>query len=133
MTEQPEYRVGDEERQEAAARLETHFKAGRLDADEYEDRRGKALDAITRSDLDGLFTDLPEQPTSAVAVPATAPAGRRRRTRDTIMALLPFVALFLFFRTGQWMWFLVIPVAGILLYGPSSRRPGRDGDRDDRP
>ncbi|MDN5794505.1 MAG: DUF1707 domain-containing protein [Intrasporangium sp.] len=138
MTDQPDYRVGDDERQRAASLLQSHFKTGRLDADEYEDRRGKALDAVTRSDLDALFTDLPaaaEPPRSEVAHPSAVgrSQGRpSRRTRDTVMALLPFAALVLFFLTGQWMWFLIIPVGGIVLYGADGRKGRDQGQTDDR-
>ncbi|GAA2449349.1 hypothetical protein GCM10009857_11760 [Agromyces soli] len=47
----------------------------------------------------------------------------------TIMALVPFAALALFFLSGtygsytwSWIWFLLIPVAGIIIYGPGSTR-----------
>jgi len=48
------------------------------------------------------------------------------------MALMPFLALMLFFTTGfHWVWFLMVPVAGILLYGPNGgRRSGRRRNRD---
>ncbi|WP_347351046.1 DUF1707 domain-containing protein [Intrasporangium sp.] len=139
MTDQSNYRIGDEERRRAASLLESHFQAGRLDADEYEDRRGKALDAVTQADLDTLFTDLPAQAPQPLSGAGEAVAGEgspsrsRRQLRDTVMALLPFLALLLFFVTKQWLWFLMIPVGGIVLYGqggrPSrrDRRPDRDG------
>jgi hypothetical protein len=128
----PEMRVGNTQREAAQRLLEEHYQAGRLDPHEYEDRRGRAGDAITQADLDALFTDLPPQPgeSSAAGQPGTdlasVPPRPARRLRDTIMALLPFAALLLFFRTGAWLWFLAIPVGAIILYGPS----GRDGDRD---
>ncbi|MGI9824596.1 DUF1707 SHOCT-like domain-containing protein [Agromyces sp. Marseille-Q5079] len=53
----------------------------------------------------------------------------------TIMALVPFVALILFLVSGfsggwawAWAWFLLVPIAGIIIYGPGSderRRRGR--------
>lgn len=45
-----------------------------------------------------------------------------RRARNTIMGLAPLVALVLFFLTRSWMWFLLVPVVGVLVYGA-------DGDR----
>jgi hypothetical protein len=130
MTEHPDYRVGDEERQRAAALLEGHFRAGRLDSHEYEDRRGKALDAVTRSDLEALFADLPQEPGQPGAdLASTGPRGHQK-VRDTAMALLPFIALFLFLRTGEWLWLLIIPVGAILLRGPGGR-PRRRDDRND--
>ncbi len=45
----------------------------------------------------------------------------------TIMALVPFLAVGLFFLFGfngsfawSWLWFLLIPIAGIIIYGPGS-------------
>lgn len=63
--------------------------------------------------------------------------GRRRALGGavgaTIMALTPFVALLLFFLTSftvgwawSWVWFLLIPIAGIIIWGPYS------GERDIR-
>jgi hypothetical protein len=50
----------------------------------------------------------------------------------TIMALIPFIALGLFFLTGfnggwawAWLWFMLIPLGGIVIYGPGSTRRGR--------
>lgn len=57
--------------------------------------------------------------------------GRRRAlggaVGTTIMALTPFIAVLLFFLTSytvgwawSWLWFLLIPVAGIVIWGPYS-------------
>ncbi len=54
--------------------------------------------------------------------------------RDAIMGVTPFVALALFFLTKEWIFFLLVPVLGVVLYagdGDGSRRRGRD-DRDER-
>lgn len=50
------------------------------------------------------------------------PGPRFAGARNTIMGLTPIVALVLFFTTGSWLWFLVIPVVGVLLFGPGRRR-----------
>lgn len=34
-----------------------------------------------------------------------------------IVAVMPIVALVLFFVTGLWYWFLLVPAAGALVYG----------------
>ena len=60
MADDGDIRIGTQERDEALAALAVHRDAGRLDAFEYEDRRGKAADAVTKRDLTALFTDLPE-------------------------------------------------------------------------
>ncbi len=64
-------RVSDGERDQAVAELSEHFQAGRLTQDEFDDRSGRALQARTGGDLDGLFTDLP---------PRHAVTRRRRRS-----------------------------------------------------
>lgn len=74
------------------------------------------------------FTPPPATPAGTVADPV--PSGNRAlggRTGATIMALTPFVALALFFVFGfafgwgwSWLWFLLIPVVGIVVYGPGS-------------
>jgi hypothetical protein len=133
-------RVGSAERDEAVALLGEHWHAGRLDPGEHELRVTRARAAVTRADLDVLFTDLP------APVPAPTPAGGTvsggmvssgpaslseggllQGKRETIMALTPFAALILFFATGSWLWFLLVPVMGILLFGPGGKknRPSR--------
>jgi hypothetical protein len=56
------------------------------------------------------------------------------RVGATIMALTPFLAVALFFLSGfngsfawSWLWFLLIPIVGIIVYGP-----GSDGRRSRR-
>jgi hypothetical protein len=56
------------------------------------------------------------------------------RVGATIMALTPFLAVGLFFLFGfngsfawSWLWFLLIPIAGIVIYGPGSE--GRRSQR----
>jgi DUF1707 SHOCT-like domain len=67
-------RVSDADRDRAIAELSEHFQAGRLTADEFEDRTGRALKARTAGDLAELFTDLPRKP-YAMAGPAPQPTG----------------------------------------------------------
>ncbi|GAA1955752.1 DUF1707 SHOCT-like domain-containing protein [Agromyces allii] len=65
---------------------------------------------------------------------AAASGGTRAlggRVGATIMALVPFVALILFLLSGflggwawSWVWWLLVPIAGIVIYGP-----GADGRR----
>ena len=54
-------RVSDADRDRAIAELSEHFQAGRLTADELDDRTGRALQARTTADLAALFTDLPRR------------------------------------------------------------------------
>src|SRR5579863_3259887 len=82
-------RVSDAERQTVTDRLAEHFADGRLDQAEFDDRVGRAMNAKTRADLSGLFSDLPE--TGAPAV-ADHPLGRCRRRHPVLV----FVLLVLF-------------------------------------
>ena len=139
----PSVRIGTPERDAAVAALDTHWHAGRLDPGEHERRTTLAKAARTRTELDALFADLPDrvaprlpapghevvQPARAASAPARVPetsvpalGGVVGRHRDTVMALTPFAALALFFLTGSWLWFLVIPVMGILLFGADDRK-----------
>jgi hypothetical protein len=52
-------RIGDQEREDAVKRLGAHYEAGRLSAEEHQERVGEALQAKTQEDLAGLFADLP--------------------------------------------------------------------------
>ena len=126
-------RVGTADRDEAIVRLDEHWHAGRLDPAEHELRVTRAKVAVTEADLDALFEDLPKlgpAPESTGAVAAVGGRGSLSSLRETIMALTPFAALVLFFVTGHWLWFLMIPVMGILLYGPDGRtKKGRGRDR----
>jgi Flp pilus assembly protein TadB len=64
-------RASDADRDAVLTALSEHFQAGRLTADELEDRTGRALSARTGGDLAVLLADLP--PALAVAGPAPAP------------------------------------------------------------
>src|SRR6476469_8189247 len=126
MQDDGDIRVSSAEREEALAALAEHHAAGRLDANDYEDRRGRATDAIVRRDLTSLFTDLPEPrprlgssvgaagpastPQTAECRPAT-PMGKLART---LVSLSPFIAIGAFFLTRSWLAFLLIPIIAII-------------------
>jgi Domain of unknown function (DUF1707) len=153
-------RIGTAERTAAMKALDVHLDAGRLGVEEYGDRSAIAAGATHASELQALFTDLPEPhpplpgtppaPQSASALPVAhdeaAVASRAGNFLDVaaprIMAVIPFVALALFFTVGGWWWWLLIPAAGALLYGSKHdhdhareqdvRRRARDERRRDR-
>jgi len=148
-------RIGDGEREAAVEALVAHREAGRLDPVEFEERQVTASRARTWAEIGPLFADLPDprpvgMPASVVpAIPAghgavvvpppgeVAPQGVLgglvpERYRNTIMALMPFVALGLFFATEQWIFFLLIPVVAILLYGSEGHHDHRGHRRDRR-
>ncbi|GAA4067322.1 DUF1707 SHOCT-like domain-containing protein [Agromyces indicus] len=73
---------------------------------------------------------LPPPPASAAlaAGPARTSRALGGRVGDTVMALTPFLALALFFLFGfaggfvwSWLWFLIIPIVAIVIYGPTGK------------
>ncbi len=102
-------RVSDAERQAVADRLAEHFADGRLDQAEFDDRVGRAMNAKTRADLSGLFSDLPE--TGAPAAPDGP--GRRRGHPVLLLVLLVVVASV----TAHALWWTAGPVVwlGVLV------------------
>ena len=70
-------RIGDAEREQAAAELGEHYAQGRLSVDEHADRLDRVWAARTRADLGPIFSDLPGRygPVASTAVvPARHPA-----------------------------------------------------------
>ncbi|MFC5995586.1 DUF1707 domain-containing protein [Pseudonocardia hispaniensis] len=139
----PPLRIGNAERESARKALDDHLAAGRLGVEEYADRSAVAANATVASDLSALFVDLPEPhpilPGAAVApaaaaAPASRQVGPERRAfhgwGPRIVAVTPVVALLLFFSLNgviqhAWLFFLLIPLVGGLVYGNDRR-----GDRD---
>src|SRR5258708_25001421 len=78
-------RVSDAERAEVADRLAKHYSEGRLDQAEFDERVDQAMRAKTRSDLSGLFDDLPltDEPEPSETSKAARVAPRRRVERPT--------------------------------------------------
>jgi hypothetical protein len=72
-----EMRVGDAEREAAAAELREHYASGRLTLDELNERVDKAFAAKTRGDLNALMTDLPSaRPGGSGPAGGTTASGR---------------------------------------------------------
>ena len=70
-----EMRVGDAEREAAAAELREHYASGRLTLDELNERVDKAFAATTRGDLNALMTDLPSARPGWSSAGASGPSG----------------------------------------------------------
>ena len=68
-------RIGDAEREQAAAELGEHYAQGRLSVDEHADRLDRVWAARTRADLGPVFRDLPGRYGPVALAPAT-PARR---------------------------------------------------------
>jgi hypothetical protein len=74
-------RVGDAERDAAAAQLREHYTTGRLTLDELNERLDQAFAARTRADLNAVTRDLPYVRTPSASSPGgpsplAAPSGR---------------------------------------------------------
>jgi hypothetical protein len=61
-SEEPDLRASDAERERTATALRDHYAAGRLDADELDERTDAAYAAKTVGELRRLVTDLPPLP-----------------------------------------------------------------------
>ena len=102
-------RVSDADRDRAIAELSEHFQAGRLTADEFEERTGRALAA--------LFTDLPrQQRTVPAASPVPAGAGphlpaRPQVTPIAIIAIIVAAAII----SGHPGLIVLVPVVALII------------------
>lgn len=97
----PNLRISDAEREQAAAELGEHYAQGRLDADEHAERLDRIWAARTRGELTPIFVDLPGHLPGHLSgrpprpAPARAPrTAVRERTRAPRRGLpFPLVAL----------------------------------------
>jgi len=74
MTNSPDMRAGDEDRDRTVSLIREAFTEGRLTNDEFQDRLAKAQQARTFGDLDALTTDLPAMPPGTAKPAGTAAA-----------------------------------------------------------
>ncbi|HVB46413.1 MAG TPA: DUF1707 domain-containing protein [Streptosporangiaceae bacterium] len=85
-------RVSDAERSDVADQLSKHYSDGRLDQAEFNERLERAMNAKTRADFHGLFTDLPDEPAEPAPGAQRAAAIIRPRRRYPLPRIL-FLAL----------------------------------------
>ena len=83
MSQPPDLRASDADRERTADALRRHAAEGRLDPAELDER----LSARTHGELERLTTDLP------ALDPAAAPAPRRRVPREVVDGAISFVAV----------------------------------------
>jgi hypothetical protein len=125
---QPDIRVSDAERSEVADRLAEHYGDGRLDESEFSDRVDQAMRAKTRSDLAGLFDDLPDTEAPGVVV---RPRRRRGRHPLLLVALIIMIAVAAG-RTVAWFDFwrsaLTVGLVVLVLYVVRGRDHHSAGD-----
>ncbi|APB01317.1 hypothetical protein NS506_07297 [Nocardia seriolae] len=114
-------------------RLSDHFAAGRLSVAEFDERSGIVAAALTRGDLERVFTDLPES-VGEKSVAAPAKSGLRLPRPERIMPVVTILAVIVAIVTHQWWVFLLIPLAGAVLFGGQGggRRRSRQEHRDER-
>ncbi len=79
---QPQYRLSDQERDEAIQALAEAYAEGRLDVTEFEERMELAGQARFAVDLDPLFVDLPRRPRRQAPIGPGGPADRRALARQ---------------------------------------------------
>ena len=90
-------RAGDAERDATVADLRAHHEAGRLSAEEFDERMSTALSARWRDELPPLFADLPDE--RPAGPPDVAPDGwgrtpwRGGRRRGPWVPLVPLLAV----------------------------------------
>lgn len=108
-------RIGDPERQDALRMLGEHMSAGRLEITEYEDRSRGAAAARFRSELDGLFEDLPvPRPDERNPEPADRRAQLGTGGRIALVVLAVAAAVVLLITARQFG--LVVIGLGLLLW-----------------
>jgi len=90
VPEPRDLRASDAERERTVDALRGHAAAGRLDADELEERLGRALSARSRADLAALLADVPETRATPVAA---SPSRRRHHHRKDPRAFIPIAVL----------------------------------------
>jgi hypothetical protein len=106
-------RVSDAERDRTVEVLRTHAGDGRLDAEELEERIGRALGARTRADLAAIVADLPRAPR-----PTAATARHRKDPRAFVPIALLLIAIWAATGAGYFwpvwplMWFAFASFAG---------------------
>jgi hypothetical protein len=125
-------RVSDAERERLVEELHEHTVAGRLTAEEYEERLEAVYAARTRADLDALRTDLPVSTVAArLALVERKTHLRRRLVQEAGgSATASLVAVGIWFASGAsgafWpIWVIIFTLLPLLrdswrLFGPGS-------------
>ena len=120
-------RLSDADRDRAAAELSEHFQAGRLAADELDDRVGRALQARTAADLAPLFADLPGKRPAATG-PGSHP-GSPAPFRSAPVPAVPIAIIVVIalggFLSGHPALIVLVPVLVLLIVRRLACRPDR--------
>jgi hypothetical protein len=125
-------RASDDERRATADRLAAHYRAGRITADELEERSAAANVARTRGELAALEADLPGEAGSPEAA-ELALAKRRRERLVSAVAVSAFLwVIWAATDFGGFAW-PIFPTAALLLGVVLDNWGGRDEEDDDGP
>ncbi|GAA4705882.1 DUF1707 domain-containing protein [Nocardioides conyzicola] len=84
-------RIGDAEREQAAAALGEHYAQGRITADEHAERLDQVWHARTRAELQPVFRDLPGPALRTTS--EDRPRSSRRGFRPPLFAILAVLLL----------------------------------------
>ena len=122
MAPGPDLRIGDADRDAAAARLRESYAQGRLTLDEFNERLSAALAATTERELSQITRDLPHSPVSSARLPQSVPSDgwqrsryeNRRRTRRPRFFPVLLVAALIWFLISWTPLLRVFPVPGKL-------------------
>jgi Domain of unknown function (DUF1707) len=147
VTDPPDLRVSDQQREQAAREIREHFAAGRLTEDELSDRLSAAYRARTEQELKTLTTDLPALPVTRAQEKAELAERRRHLQRRMLQeaggGLVPFAVCTAIWladgASGQFwpVWILLIALlpllrTGWMLYGPAPELDRVERDLQDR-
>jgi hypothetical protein len=123
-------RASDADRDRAVGELSQHFEAGRLTAEELDERTGRALRARTGKELVDLLADLPwhQDPPAGTAVgPGYAGPPRLARKPAARIAIAAIVIAALIASHG--LVALLVPAIAVLLVIRRRARGGRGWER----
>jgi len=114
-----EMRASDADRDAVLSELSEHFQAGRLTAEEFDERAGQALAARTWGELEDLLRDLPtaRPGTRALAAASSAAPPERPSRRPALLPVAVLagigivVAMSVGVAHGRWgLWWLLVSV-----------------------
>jgi len=105
----PDLRIGDADRERAAARLREHYAQGRLTLEEFNQRLDAVFAATTQSRLSALTRDLPHLAAPSTPLPvSTAGTGRERTGRSRGRGSRARVGMFSVIISALAAWLLIV-------------------------
>ncbi len=125
-------KAADSDRDAVVSDLSEHFQAGRLTAEEFDERMGRALAARTWGELRNLLADLPvTRPGSQAPRPRRSPERSVRAPLAALVCIAIVAGVLLHAAHGGWglIW-LLVPVLLIARRSVRCARvPGRSGQQ----